>query len=1071
MNRRTHWAALCALLLAFQGCDDGGGPDDTTDGGGRTDGGDADDGGGPGDGGDQPDGPVIIECGDDTECPADRYCVFEGEAFVGTCVPGCRLDRADPQSSCMDGEKCVEEEEGGRRTCVRDPSCEVDDDCEPQEYCGADECAVGCRIYEDKADDQCSSTDEGRLQLCNEAHECEPAVICCTGETCDERLAADCNLVLPDRLSCNNPNPCAGRCPNGDTDCAEDQFCNDDALCETGCRPEARGVCPGEVCDPERHQCVPSVCETSEDCGPTQFCALSAPGVGECILGCRLIPEDNCPRPDSFCNEARQCAVGCTNDGQCVERLENEDAYCRRGACHLPCETNDDCPTVPVVEVCNLETLECEPGCRPDPFEENNEADEATPLMFPIDDPNHYDSGEMGFYACPDDSDFFSFTSPGVGGVVQVTVRFEQDDGDLDLRVYVPGEQAPRVAQSADDDEQIRVLNAPRGMYFVEVFGRAGVQENAFTLEVDLLDAVGCQPDEADPGDDEAEDATRLPLPGRQDSQTIDDRSYCAGDVDWYVFPMSPGDGITVTLVILGNGDPLIGDSLDFEIFGPPGVPGPQAEVLFRPNGNGVLPEEEGGHAFLSFHAPVPNPQTEQGDYYLRVVGVDDEQESVYRLIVEVDRNGDLCLPDDAEANDGRRDAFDLMEIPEFVTNGVGGGVELRPLVNLDKQVSLCTGDEDWFALELERGDTLTASVVRLDVEEVDGVEVVEGDSIIEIHDADGVVGNPGRNRNALNSAIFQDALPGEYWVRVAVPVPEIRFNYVLRLFRDPGLGDCPRDRFDQQRNNGARENATPVSPGEDYGALTLCGADGDVDWYCFDVDAVAAVTVSIDSPPGGPNLLLDFFDRNGAHLNENEAQGHRQGDRQEVSYNQQLPGRYCARVSTLAGNNRYTLRVEVDERDFVCEDDPDEDNDSRARSVPLPDGAFDRDAQWLCHRIPAEEDWFVLDVPAGEERIFAATFIYSDDGDLFIEAYDDDDMLLGSTLDIARGNSKQCVVIAPFNGDRLIWFRLAPLSINLILEDDERLDYGLHVLDGQDCEAVNPPSPGAMWPTLQGGD
>ncbi len=1084
---RTHWAVFCALLLAFYGCDDDNGSDDTDDGP-ADDGGTGDDDGGPDDdgGGDDPDAELIPDCERDDECAADRYCHFEPDQFVGGCVPGCRVDEADRQSTCAERQMCIKIDEGDLRDCVRDPFCEKHADCLPRERCEEELCIpTECLPADEESgqEDTCPSTegDPPIQQLCNEAFECEPVVVCCTGETCDQRLEAGCNIVLRDRNSCFNPNPCDGRCPNGDNDCDEEEYCNDEALCEPGCRPEERNACPDEVCNPETHQCEPTVCETSEDCEPQQFCALNNPGEGECILGCRLEPVDNCPE-GSVCNAARQCAEGCETDEQCSRR-HGDGFYCFFGACTPPCAEDSECPEPPetdFVYVCDLEIAQCDIGCRDDGFEEDDEPDEATPLDFG-DTPNEFISPPDFAYVCPEDPDFFSFVYPNVGGVVEVTIDFLNVEGDLDLRVYVPGEERPRRSQGAGDREQIRVLDAPRGMYFVEVFGR-GVDENDFTLSVRFLDPEGCQPDAADTDDDEAESATRMPLPERQDAQTLEAREHCIGDVDWYVFPMSPGDGLTVTVVELGNehhgNDLIVGDSLDFQIYGPPGVPGPQAEALFAPNGNGVLPEEEGGHRFISYHAPRLNPQIGQGDYYLRVVGADEEQESAYRLEVEVDRRGNLCLADETEPNDERQDAYDLMQIEDFVTDGVAGGIELRPLEDLDFPTSLCHGDEaDWFAIELDRDDALTATILRHDYEPPDAEpanRVVEGDSIIEILDANGALLNRGRNDSWENSARYGGALPGDYWVKVTVPVPETTFNYTLRLFRVPGDGDCPRDRFDQRGNNGLRENATPVSPNEDYEALTLCGVDDDIDWYCFDVDAVSTVTVSIESPEGGNTLALDYFDPDGAHVNENEGQGHRQGDRQEVSYNQQLPGRYCVRVTSVFGNNRYTLRVDVNERVFVCEDDPDEGdegNDRRGDAVALPDGEFDREAQWLCHRIPAEEDWFVLDVPANQERILVTSFVFGDDGDLFIEAYGDDDMLLASTINVGRNISKQCMVIAPAPGDRLLWFKVAPLNINLILEDDERLDYDLHVRDSQDCEEVGVASGDIVWPVIEEDD
>ncbi len=153
------------------------------------------------------------------------------------------------------------------------------------------------------------------------------------------------------------------------------------------------------------------------------------------------------------------------------------------------------------------------------------------------------------------------------------------------------------------------------------------------------------------------------------------------------------------------------------------------------------------------------------------------------------------------------------------------------------------------------------ASVVRHDVEDIGGGG--QGDSVIEIYDEQGIVGNVGRNDARTNSAILRDAQPGVHWVRVVAPDPRLTFDYTLRLFREAGPRGCPRDRFDAEGDNGERGTATEVQP-QLYVDLTLCGSDDDVDWYCFDLEGVAAVSVEIESPPGGNILMLDLFDPDG---------------------------------------------------------------------------------------------------------------------------------------------------------------------------------------------------------------
>ena len=99
--------------------------------------------------------------------------------------------------------------------------------------------------------------------------------------------------------------------------------------------------------------------------------------------------------------------------------------------------------------------------------------------------------------------------------------------------------------------------------------------------------------------------------------------------------------------------------------------------------------------------------------------------------------------------------------------------------------------------------------------------------------------------------------------------------------------------------------------------------------------------------------------------------------------------------------------------------------------------------------------------------RAIATSFVYGDDGDLYIEVFDNDEMLRATTADIARGNSKQCVVIEASDANRTFFVRVLPLSINTVGEDDERLDYRLRIANDDDCENIPPETPGVVWPRI----
>ncbi len=100
-------------------------------------------------------------------------------------------------------------------------------------------------------------------------------------------------------------------------------------------------------------------------------------------------------------------------------------------------------------------------------------------------------------------------------------------------------------------------------------------------------------------------------------------------------------------------------------------------------------------------------------------------------------------------------------------------------------------------------------------------------------------------------------------------------------------------------------------------------------------------------------------------------------------------------------------------------------------------------------------------------DRTIASVFTFGDDGDLYLEVLDAMGVRLAGTNNIQRVNSKQCVYIRSGAGNDTFYVRVVPLAINRILDDDERLDYTLHVADGDVCDQIGPPTPGVRWPSV----
>ncbi len=967
------------------------------------------------------------DCEEDEECPAAFYCApleANDAGLSGGCERGCRLE--DP-STCEAGQLCSPE-----HACVRDPSCESDEDCLSEEYCQEGTCAEGCRVFDSVEEERCPFDERDREQRCNpETRACEHVVACCTDRQCDFQRASACENPA-DQLTCFNPNPCDNRCET-DADCEAEDYC-EDTFCARGCRIDDPEACPGEVCDEVSRECEPRPCERDGQCLDAEFCEVEA---GECALGCRREP-DNCGEGE-FCTELRRCSAGCNDDLDCEVR-NGAGWYCEGNECQPPCREDSECLNG---QICDQ--LRCVFGCRDDEVEENDDELTAEILDFGGDD--DYDSAGTALKACPEDPDFFRF-DVRVGHDVRVQARFEHADGDLDLRLHPPGDGEPFVASSVDDDELIVVEDARPGAWHAEVYAR-GLDRNSYRLVINLTEAAICRADEADDEDDESGGATPLEIEGLQGSERVRERTICEGDVDWYAFDLGNGDGLSVRLSMLDVGE------LDFALFGP-GEPAADAVPVFTPN---ALGGGDNGPRFIEFQAARGNPQVLAGRYYLEITGLDEAQEGAYELELELDRLRPLCMPDAAEPSNEAA-PHDVMSHAELVREAIDGVTELLPEQNLDLEgLSLCGGETDVYRFAARQGDDFEASVLRNE-------PMIAGDLIIEIRDDQGrVVGNPGRNAQLLNTATAANLEAGDYTVAIGPVLDTTESQYTLRLNRSAGPLPCPPDGFEP---NALRQTPTEIAPGA-HPDLSLCGAAGDVDWFQFRTEGVADVTVGIEFQQAQADLELDvFFEADEEAMNANSGEGHGNQDNETVLLRGAVPGLYTVRVSSLLANNaNYALTLTVDARVFACVDDPDEPNDSFAGAIDLDREDVVREDQWLCDRVPPEVDVFSFVVRGGRTRTVASSFLFGDDGDLYIEIYDSDEMFLHSTAEVPRANSKQCIVIEPFVGDRVMYARIVPLSINRVLDDDERLDYTLTLRDGDVCDDIPPETPGVAWPRV----
>ena len=122
----------------------------------------------------------------------------------------------------------------------------------------------------------------------------------------------------------------------------------------------------------------------------------------------------------------------------------------------------------------------CRPGCQADDQEPNDASGSATSTgTFPFTD--------YGLSICTGDVDWYS-RDLDAGDILDITVTFEDDQGDLDVEVYEPISAAYVTgAYSFDDDETLTYTAADAGVHWFRVYmwSDSGDSGQGYDLDVD----------------------------------------------------------------------------------------------------------------------------------------------------------------------------------------------------------------------------------------------------------------------------------------------------------------------------------------------------------------------------------------------------------------------------------------------------------------------------------------------------------------------------------------------------------------------------------------------------------
>lgn len=243
---------------------------------------------------------------------------------------------------------------------------------------------------------------------------------------------------------------------------------------------------------------------------------------------------------------------------------------------------------------------------------------------------------------------------------------------------------------------------------------------------------------------------------------------------------------------------------------------------------------------------------------------------------------GTLCDPPTGRcvAEDCRPDPLEPNDLPD-------GPAKLGP--GRTTELNLCPADQDWFAIDLIRGDRLQV-IVNTDFLAADHFQIVLFDP-------------------ALGEALQEDTLlidhvvptDGSYLVRTQTSDPQASYSLIVTISRGIPCDDDPLE------PNDSAHSARPIGAGRHAG-LVVCPRDED--WYVLERQLNQSLQVRIEFPALQGDLDLDLVAGDGQTLLMRSATA---GDAEFVFVDNNPGTRFFVRVwADPQVGNRYELRADL---------------------------------------------------------------------------------------------------------------------------------------------------------------
>jgi len=526
------------------------------------------------------------------------------------------------------------------------------------------------------------------------------------------------------------------------------------------------------------------------------------------------------------------------------------------------------------------------------------------------------------------------------GETLVASLVFTQADGDLALEIRRPDGTSAAVSDGTLDSESATVDALTGGPWLVRVYTNVPGTDNTYDLTVSRI-PYACTDD---PFEDNDTPAAAWTLTSGQGAEGI----ICIGDDDWYAVTLAACDTITVEMVYAYTAEA----DLQLALHGPDGT-------IARTSRSATDLER------IIYRAPTA------GVYTVRVYP-ETGAESSYSLAVSVDPYS--CVEDPYEDNDGRATAW---------------SVPVEPLASPGGRH--CCNDDDWFAVPVEAGDRLTATLCY------DGTR---GDLDVSLVDPDGatLVASAAETADHVAWLVQQTGT-----IHVAVTADGgVENDYRLWLTREVYV--CTDDGWEP---NDTADTPAPLALPQG-GSVTVADAvlcTGDADWYSVSLGAGDLLTVDVrfehpadcpaapDEQPlrAGHDLDVVVLDPTGLEI----AAGRSADSDELVETMAPLTGTYRIQVaSPVFADQDYTATI--GRESFACTEDSDEENDSFVAARPITPSPDPR-IRWLCDA----GDWYSFPANAGDTLDVELAFAHAI-GNLDLTIYDPsgERVFTGTSLD-----------------------------------------------------------------------